>query len=161
MTLTIKSILVATDFTEPANVVVAYGRALARAFHASLHVLHVLDAAALAGDRDEAYIGPPPNLHRRARAIERDTHDDLNPLFSESDGGNLRAHLAGTTGDAVAGILRDAQEHSIDLIVMGTRGPDGILGNAAEEVVRNSLCPVLVVHHHQHELVNPGVSVAA
>jgi nucleotide-binding universal stress UspA family protein len=159
MTLIFKSILVATDFTEPANVVVAYGRALAEAFHASLHVLHVLDAAALGGD--EGCIGPAPNIPRRAQAIERDAHDDLNHLFSESEGDNLRAHLAATTGDAVDGILRDAQEHDIDLIVMGTRGRDGILGSAAEEVVRKSPCPVLVVHHPQHDLINLGVEAVS
>ena len=156
MTLTFKSILVATDFTEPANVVVAYGRALAEAFHASLHVLHILDDAALRGVVDEGYISPAPNVPRE-QAIERDSHDDLDHLFSESEPDNLRAHLAATTGDAVAGILRDAQEHDIDLIVMGTRGRDGILGTAAEEIVRKSPCPVLVVHHHQHDLANLGV----
>ena len=36
-------ILVATDFSEPANVALAYGRELARRFGATLHVLHVVE----------------------------------------------------------------------------------------------------------------------
>jgi nucleotide-binding universal stress UspA family protein len=36
----LKTILVATDFSEPSEVAVRYGRALAEAFHASLHIIH-------------------------------------------------------------------------------------------------------------------------
>ena len=46
--ISLKTILVATDFSEPSEVAVRYGRALAEAFHASLHVLHVVpDSVAL------------------------------------------------------------------------------------------------------------------
>lgn len=36
----LKKILVATDFSEPSDTALAYGRELARAFNASLTVLH-------------------------------------------------------------------------------------------------------------------------
>jgi nucleotide-binding universal stress UspA family protein len=36
----LKTVLVATDFSEPSEVAVRYGRALAEAFHASLHTIH-------------------------------------------------------------------------------------------------------------------------
>ncbi len=39
----IKNILVATDFSEPSGVALAYGRDLARNYNARLHVLHVVD----------------------------------------------------------------------------------------------------------------------
>ena len=39
----IKNILVATDFSEPSVVALAYGRDLARSYQATLHVLHVVE----------------------------------------------------------------------------------------------------------------------
>jgi nucleotide-binding universal stress UspA family protein len=160
MTITFKTILVATDFSEPSNVAVQYGRALTEAFHASLHVLHVLDDATLSGVVGEGYIGPAPTFPQREQAIEQEARDGLNDLFSKVEREALKAHLTVMTGGVVAEILRYAQEHKIDLIVMGTRGRGGIphllLGSVAEEVVRKAPCPVLVVHHHQHDVANLG-----
>ena len=39
----LKNILVATDFSEPSGVAMAYGRDLARSYNARLHVLHVVE----------------------------------------------------------------------------------------------------------------------
>jgi len=160
VTITLKTILVATDFSEPSKAAVTYGRALAEAFHASLHVLHVLDDATLRGVVGEGYIGPAPTFPQREQAIEQEARDELDHLFSEAERGKLKTHLTVLTGGAVPQILRYAQEQKIDLIVMGTRGRGGIshllLGSVAEEVVRRSPCPVLVVHQHQHEVVNLG-----
>jgi nucleotide-binding universal stress UspA family protein len=39
----LKNILVATDFSEPSAVAMAYGRDLARSYGAALHVLHVVE----------------------------------------------------------------------------------------------------------------------
>ena len=39
----LKNILVATDFSEPSANALAYGRDLARAYNATLHVLHVTE----------------------------------------------------------------------------------------------------------------------
>lgn len=52
-------------------------------------------------------------------------------------------------GSPSSSIVQYANENNIDLIVMGTHGRSGmkryILGSVAEEVVRNSNCPVLTV----------------
>ena len=52
-------------------------------------------------------------------------------------------------GEVVDGIVRVAEEHSADLIVMATQGTDGILdalrGTVTEQVVRHAGCPVLAV----------------
>ena len=39
----LKNILVATDFSEPSSVAMAYGRDLARTYNARLHVMHVVE----------------------------------------------------------------------------------------------------------------------
>ena len=39
----LRNILVATDFSEPSGVAMAYGRDLARNYNARLHVMHVVE----------------------------------------------------------------------------------------------------------------------
>ena len=52
-------------------------------------------------------------------------------------------------GTAVPIIVEYAQEHQIDLIIVGTVGRTGLshllLGSVAESVVRKAHCPVLTV----------------
>ena len=61
-------------------------------------------------------------------------------------------------------IARYAKAEGIDLIVMGThgRGMMGhlLMGNVAEKVVRIAPCPVLTVHHPEHEFIQPDALVA-
>ena len=56
-------------------------------------------------------------------------------------------------------IVRQAEEHHADLIIMGTHGRTGLrhalLGSVAEKVVRKAPCPVLTVRHPEHEFVHP------
>jgi nucleotide-binding universal stress UspA family protein len=60
-------------------------------------------------------------------------------------------------GHPVVEILKYAETHPIDLIVIGThgRGPLGhmVMGSTAERVVRKAPCPVLTVRHPEREFV--------
>jgi nucleotide-binding universal stress UspA family protein len=53
-------------------------------------------------------------------------------------------------GDPARELGRYATEHQPDLLVVGTRGPAGLgrllLGSVAERVIRDLVCPVMVVH---------------
>lgn len=52
-------------------------------------------------------------------------------------------------GDAASVIVQTAKENNCDLIVMGTHGRSGLgrmaLGSVADQVVRQTACPVLLV----------------
>jgi nucleotide-binding universal stress UspA family protein len=56
-------------------------------------------------------------------------------------------------------IVSHAASAGVDLIVIGTHGRKGVsrllLGSVAERVVRAAPCPVLTVHHPEHEFVHP------
>ena len=58
-------------------------------------------------------------------------------------------HTALLSGRPAREIVRYAQDHGVDLIVVGTHGRTGVtrvlLGSVAEAVVRLSSCPVLAV----------------
>jgi len=63
-----------------------------------------------------------------------------------------------------AAIVGYANEHDIDLIVLGTHGRGAVsrllMGSVAERVVRTATCPVLTVHHPEREFDAPDALVA-
>jgi len=150
MARTFNKILVPTDFSEPSHAALNCARELVQAFGGSLHVIHVLEDSELRGVVGEGYIGPSPTLPQREGLMEQAARDQLERLFDETDRKRLDTHLGVVTGDPVHEILWYAQQHDIDLVVMGTHGRTGIahvlLGSVAEHVVRKSVCPVLTMH---------------
>lgn len=156
------AVLVATDFSETSVAALAYGRDLARAFGARLHVLHVAEAiSATAGE--EFFPGDLEGLQADVvkRAAER-----LDALLTDHDLTMLRATPAVRPSSDVAGTIIDyAKASHVDVIVVGTHGRTGVshlfMGSVAEHVVRKAPCPVLVVRPNEHEFVVPdpvGVS---
>src|SRR6478736_744709 len=115
----LKKILVATDFSEPSDRALAYGRELARTFGATLHVLHVADdlAARAAG---EAY---PMVLPEMQREVEDAAWQQLESTVTSADRKTLHAVTAVRTSASPAGaIVEYAADTAADLIVVGTHG---------------------------------------
>lgn len=161
--ITLKNVLVATDFGEPAGAALTYGRALAHAFGARLHVLHVVEEVYISSYGSEFYIPPDPNVQNEVDAAAR---KQLDSLLIDSDGsGPLTEGVLRHSNSASQAIVEYAKAAAIDLIVMGTHGRMGVahllLGSVAERVVRTASCPVLTVHHPEHEFVLPDALAAA
>ncbi|MEF8839342.1 MAG: universal stress protein [Haloarculaceae archaeon] len=110
--------------------------ALARAVDASLHVLTVVDVNDLgtAADVDPALEAAASMLEDRLATV---------------DVSDLPTTTAVEQGIPDESIRTYADEHDIDLVVMGTHGRTGVrrfvLGSVTEKVVRLSDVPVLVV----------------
>lgn len=152
----LKQIMVPTDFSETSEVALKYGRALAEAFSASLHVVHVIP---------DPYT-QPWSIEATGISIadllatwERDAQKRLESLMSGGDRKKLQATLATRVGHPFVEIIRYARDQNVDLIVMGTHGRGAVghmfLGSVAEKLVRKAPCPVLTVRHPQHEFVRP------
>ena len=158
--ISLKNVLVATDFSESADAALAYGRELARTFGATLHVVHVVEdiSGRLSGlpNAPEAYI----DFGRWQLDAVAAGQEKADKLLTEEDrrqlGATAVALLARTEAPA---ILQYARDHRIDLIVAGThgRGVFGhlVMGSVAERLVRFAGCPVLVVRHPEREFVLP------
>jgi len=149
-----KHILVATDFGEAANAALTYGRALARRFGATLHVLHITD---------NVFVGP---LVPDPIALERQAVANVNDLLTAEDRQTLSARaVAWTSTRPAAAIVVYARKNDIDLIVIGTHGRSGmahvVMGSVAEKVVRMAKCPVLTMKHPEREFIASGDSAAA
>ena len=150
------SVLVATDFSETSAAALLYGRDLARAFGARLHVLHVADAISTTAG-EEFFPGDIEELQADIvkRAAER-----LDTLLTDHDLTVLRATPAvRASGNVAEAIIDYAKGAHVDVIVVGTHGRSGVthlfMGSVAEHVVRKAPCPVLVVRPNEHEFVVP------
>lgn len=154
----IKNILVATDFSEPSDAALLYGKNFARTYGAALHVLHVVDD--LSGRVIATPVAVPADLGKLQMDLEEDARHTLDGLLTREDRKALHAHdvlLTSTRpADAIVSYARDAK---IDLIIMGTHGRTGIshffMGSVAQHVVRLAPCPVLTVRHPEREFVQP------
>ena len=159
---TLKRIVVATDFGEAADVAFAYGRELARTFGASLDVLHVADNVLARGYAGEGFMAAYPELQHD---VEEAAAKRLDALVSDEDRAilNARTVVRVSTSPPLA-IVDYAREVHSDLIIMGTHGRGAmahlLMGSVAERVVRTAPCPVLTVRHPEHEFVLPDALVA-
>ena len=155
--ITLTTVLVPVDFSETSDVALRYGKALAQAFGASLHLLHVVQEPYSQPWAVEAY---GFSLATLQEDWIKDAKTRLDQAVTDDDRAALTAKTTTLLGHPVTEILRYAADEKIDLIVMGThgRGPLGhmIMGSVAERVVRRSPCPVLTVRHPEREFVDSG-----
>jgi nucleotide-binding universal stress UspA family protein len=158
----LKKILVATDFSEPSEAALAYGRELARNFASKLVVVHVVDNLLSRTAGSEGFVFNDPALQEQ---VEERARERLAPLLSDEDRAVLNAEAIVTTSNTPAYAIVDyAQTAKVDLIVMGTHGRGAVahllMGSVAERVVRIAPCPVLTVRHPEREFVLPDALVA-
>ncbi|MBI1847845.1 MAG: universal stress protein [Candidatus Rokubacteria bacterium] len=122
--MSVHEILLATDFSDPADAAALVAREYADRFDARVHLFHVLRS----GEQEVTRL----LTHLRGTLGER-----------------IPVTIASTLGDAADEIVRYARARGIDLIVLGTHGRTGlsraILGSVAERVIRHAPCPVLAV----------------
>lgn len=146
------NVLVATDFGTSSDHALRYGRALARTFGGSLHVLHVVDdvlSRGLEGESTEFWSDAQEAANQDAarHLAERVTADD-GRRFGD------RAVTVVSTNPALA-IVAYAKEVAASLIVMGTHGARSTnssgLGSVAERVVHAAPCPVLTIKDPERE----------
>lgn len=157
----LKNILVATDFSEPSTVAMAYGRDLARSYGAALHVLHVVEDMRLRYGAEIGFASPDMQ-----NDFEKMARRDLDAVITEDDRKTLKVVPVVETHVNVAhGVTDYAAANAIDLIIVGTHGRGAIkkflMGSVAERVVRTAPCPVLAVREHEREFIAPDVLVAA
>jgi nucleotide-binding universal stress UspA family protein len=159
----LKNILVATDFSEPSEAALAYGRELARNFGAALTVVHVVENVLTRSyGVDGGVMMIDPELQHEIEAAAR---EQVERNIFEEDRRLLKAAAVVLVSNAPAGAIVDyARQSHVDLIVIGTRGRGGVahlvMGSVAERVVRTAPCPVLTVRHPEHEFVLPDALVA-
>jgi len=141
----LKSVLVASDFSDASSKPVRHAISIARHFHAKLHLAHVVSSLGftIAGaDAQEA----------ATIAAQRDV-EQLEKSLVESGALTGLSHefivREGNVWDELRAVIREKQ---IELVVIGTHGRHGIeklvLGSVAEQIFREADGLVLTVGPH-------------
>jgi nucleotide-binding universal stress UspA family protein len=159
--ITLTTILVATDFSEPSAAALRYGRALAGHFKSILHVVHVVGTIPSAFNGPEAYVVSVPDLQQQAEDAAR---KELEALLIDNDELPPIRRVLITSNVPAAAIVDYAKQKHVGLIVAGTHGRGAVahalIGSVAERIVRTAPCPVLTVRNPEHEFVVPDIFVA-
>lgn len=124
----LRKVLVATDFSAPAGAAIARAGQLANQHDARLGVVHVL----------------PDELE-----VDQNRVSDALREHAVRFAGSAPADIAVRRGTVAAEIVTEAVASDADLVVVGAHGGDWLadlfLGSTAENVVRQSIVPVLLV----------------
>ncbi|MCV9934044.1 universal stress protein [Flavobacterium sp. LS1R47] len=145
-----KRILVPTDFSEHAEDALKVAAQIAKKNNAEIIILHTLELPSQMNDAITGGISIPETMLFMKKANEM-----LSKIAE-------RAYLDGLTiiemtklDRPAEGIEKVANEHEIDLIIMGSNGTSGleelVIGSNTEKVVRHSEIPVLVIKKHMNE----------
>jgi nucleotide-binding universal stress UspA family protein len=140
-----RTVLCPTDFSVSSEAAVSAATELARHFHASLRLVHVVPALpSQAPDLNYTFRVPEYEA-----ALRTDAEEKLKQLAARLCGEGLAPEFSVGHGDPGREIARMGAEFDADLIVIGTHGETGwrhaLFGSVAERVVRQAACPVLAV----------------
>ena len=161
------NVLYPTDGSTGSETAATHAEAIASAFDATVHVLHVVDSRegglgvsgafsheerqGMSGrSADEGYIGRHegrPDPEEIGESLAEHARELFGASPDSADG--LEVTTAVETGTPHSVILRYADENDVDLVVMGTHGRTGVerylLGSVTEKVVRLADRPVVTV----------------
>lgn len=137
-----KKIMVATDGSEPSKKAIETGIEIARISGAELYAVYVIIPAAHSL-RDFGWERAAME-HFRAEGERATTF-----VEEAAKTANVKVESVLLEGNPAEKIIEFAEQNSVDIIVMGTLGKTGLdrflLGSVAENVIRHSKTPVLVV----------------
>ena len=152
--MTVKSILVPTDFSETSDAALRYATGMAQALGAQLYLMHV------PGKTGEDFEANFP-----VGRFETATRERLGTFLSPEEIERLQPEYALRIGTPADEIIRYADARDVDLIIMGTHGRSGVahllMGSVAEQVVRTAPCPVLLVRNPKGAFVKSQAAAPA
>ena len=146
----IDKILVPIDFSEHSRLALETSVEFAKAFGATVHLLHCYQVPPVGVSPYGVVI--PESFDREIREAAARLADEWREKI-EAEG--VTTELSLSAGYPSLTISEAADELGADLIVMGTRGLTGlrhvVLGSVAERTLRTAPCPVLTVKDPDEE----------
>jgi nucleotide-binding universal stress UspA family protein len=139
-----EKILAPVDYSECSERALAVAFDFAKAFGATIHLVHVFPSAMYV---TTPLAVPSPALYEQLRETNQKYFDEYKAKVSSERGVEVSGTLLEGVPDVQ--IVKLAEDMGADLIVMGTHGRTGLkhvlLGSVAERVLRTSPMPVLAV----------------
>ena len=142
---TFSKILVAVDGSNNSRRAFDVASTLAKGQNAELVLVNVIPLPIMSG---EAY--PSLNLADYLDVTKKDAKNILDNLAEQARANNINVSTEIVEGmtSTVYAITRYAEEHNVDLIVVGTRGLGGfkklVLGSVSSGVLNHATCSVFV-----------------
>jgi nucleotide-binding universal stress UspA family protein len=145
----ITRVLFPCDLTKSAEIVMPYVKSLVEQYGAVLVVLHVIPDI-----HDwKALLTPVPSLTMYYEHVHEHAEKELETFTRKHIPPHVNYEKILLAGDPVEKILYTIDREGIDLVIMGTHGTKGledrIFGGVAENVVKKSPVPVMVVNPHK------------
>ena len=149
-TVNFKKIMIATDGSDCSRLAVDKGIELAQLSGGTVYAVYVMSTDYLSSiDGDSFSMGVDPYWESIQEALKTQGQQAVNYVkgLGEMKGVNVEsALLEGNPSDE---LIRYAEEKKMDIVIMGTLGKTGLdrllLGSVAENLVRHSKVPVMVV----------------
>jgi nucleotide-binding universal stress UspA family protein len=140
VSLSLKNILLATDFSPVSGMAVKYAQAIARRHASRVHTIHVTTP-------DSYHLLDPDAFAITFNGATAQTENIPDVLHSLLEGLPSQTPLRqGTIWKVISDVV---ERNEIDLLILASHGRHGIsrmvLGSVAEDVFRNVSCPVLTV----------------
>ena len=140
--LSLKHILVATDFSAISIVALRHALGIAHRYHSNVSLLHVIDPAVYG-------IAGPDGISAETEVALRDAERIETSLRSEGSLEGIRLDFAVEVGPVWTTIADEIKVKRPGALVLGTRGRTGLrklaLGSVAESAFREAPCLVLTV----------------
>jgi universal stress protein A len=134
-----KRILCPIQFDSNCLAVLAIGKDIARQNKGKLFVLHVVSPVT-----DPTRVGGPALATHDEKVAEQQM-----AKLEQEQLADVEHEAVHRFGHPAEEIIKAEHEYNVDLVVMATHGRTGvshlILGSVAEQVVRESVCPVLTI----------------
>ena len=151
--LTMKKILVPTDFSPEAENALKVAAQLARRRDGEIYLLHMLELPLQQVD-----VMNTPSELPEALFFMKLAHQKFEELHSKDYLQGITVYETIMTDGAFSNLVDKGHEFDVDIIIMGSHGTSGLkemfIGSNAEKVVRTSDIPVLVIkNNHDNFLV--------
>jgi nucleotide-binding universal stress UspA family protein len=145
-----KKIVCAIDFSDCSMHALNYALSLAQEADANLTVVHVIELPPdVPREVHEYALADPPSLREYIAVAEEDRRARLKHAIPDSVRAFCTVDTVLATGKPYREILRIAEEHKADLLVVGIHGRGVIdrllFGSTTQHLVRQAVCPVLTL----------------
>lgn len=160
--MSIKSILVPTDFSEHAQRAFESACDLAGQLGAKVYLLHVQSANALRTAVQEGLLDGASTDEELETAVAQLIEQRFSRVLCGPHDSRVSIEQIWRRGEASATITAYAKEIDADLMVVGRRGAGlleevraAVIGSVTESLIRKSPCPVMIVRR-EHKIEDRG-----
>lgn len=147
--ISIRTVLLATDFEHSSRVALGYAADVARRFQARLVLVHAFELDPVATNVEVVD-------HKKSRT-RRDAEARLQAFASEVESVGITTKQLLIEGTVPSAILKSISKYDADLLVLGTQGvrkgvSHFLLGSNTEALMLSSPCPTLTIGPHVPEV---------